>query len=205
MNIHEYQAKELYRKVGLPTTPVGAVCHTVEEVVAATEAAGSLVVIKAQVHTGGRGKAGGVKLAHRRPRRRVPQAEKHPGPARSRAHTVRKVLVADPRSDIGREAYLSHDARPQPPRRHRLIMACAEGGMDIEELVGDRTTRRRRSCASVRTSLTFPEAEAARPVAAQHVPRRQRAHRGGAGHHAQAVPALRRAAIARWWRSTRWS
>ncbi len=63
MKIHEYQAKEIFRKYNIPV-PRGRVAHTKEEVIQVAKELGSLpVVIKAQVHAGGRGKAGGVKLA----------------------------------------------------------------------------------------------------------------------------------------------
>ncbi len=61
MNIHEHQAKELLRRYGVPV-PAGEVAFTVEEAVAAAERLGFPCVVKAQIHAGGRGKAGGVKL-----------------------------------------------------------------------------------------------------------------------------------------------
>ncbi len=62
MNIHEYQAKEILRSKGIPVPP-GEVATTPDEAVQIAEKYGGMVVVKAQVHTGGRGKAGGVKLA----------------------------------------------------------------------------------------------------------------------------------------------
>ena len=62
MNIHEYQAKEIFRKYGIPIPP-GEVASTPEEAEAIARKFGTTVVVKAQVHAGGRGKAGGVKLA----------------------------------------------------------------------------------------------------------------------------------------------
>ena len=62
MNIHEYQAKEIFRKHGIPIPP-GEVATTVDEAEGLARRFGGTVVIKAQVHAGGRGKAGGVKLA----------------------------------------------------------------------------------------------------------------------------------------------
>ena len=154
MNIHEYQAKELYRKVGLPTTPVGAVCHTVEEVVAAYQAANAFVVIKAQVHMGGRGKAGGVKLAKTGAEARA-AAEKIFG-LDIKGHIVRKVLV-EPASDIKREAYLS--VILDRATKGIGFIASAEGGMDIEEVAHNTPEKILRFGS---TSLTFPEAEAAK-------------------------------------------
>ena len=62
MNLHEYQAREILKRQGVPV-PDGAVASTPDEVAAITKQLGTKVVIKAQVHAGGRGKAGGVKLA----------------------------------------------------------------------------------------------------------------------------------------------
>ncbi|HET6760907.1 MAG TPA: ATP-grasp domain-containing protein, partial [Gemmatimonadaceae bacterium] len=62
MNIHEYQAKDIFRKYGIPIPP-GEVASTPEEAAAIAQKFGTTVVVKAQVHAGGRGKAGGVKLA----------------------------------------------------------------------------------------------------------------------------------------------
>ena len=128
MNIHEYQASELLAQHGIPINR-GQVATTPEEAAAAAEAIGGTVVVKAQVHTGGRGKAGGVKLA------------KSPDEARTvagailgmdiKGHTVNKVLVA-PGVDIAKEFYLGITL--DRPRRRHLIMASAEGGMDIEEV-----------------------------------------------------------------------
>jgi succinyl-CoA synthetase beta subunit len=126
MNIHEYQAADLLAGCGIPTNP-GTVATTPEEVEKAAEAAGGVVVVKAQVHTGGRGKAGGVKLA------------KSPAEARAgaeqilgldiRGHTVHKVLVA-PGVSIAREFYLG--VVLDRPQRRLVVMASAEGGVEIE-------------------------------------------------------------------------
>ena len=62
MNIHEYQAKDIFRRAGIPIPP-GEVARTAEEAEAIARKFGGTVVVKAQVHAGGRGKAGGVKLA----------------------------------------------------------------------------------------------------------------------------------------------
>ena len=102
MNIHEYQAKQLLRDQGVPIPP-GDVANTPDEAEAIAAQYGGTVVVKAQVHAGGRGKAGGVKLA------------KSPTEARSLASkiigmqikglTVQKVLVT-PAADISSEAYV---------------------------------------------------------------------------------------------------
>jgi len=102
VNIHEYQAKDIFRKYGIPIPP-GEVATTPEEAEKIARKFGTTVVIKAQVHAGGRGKAGGVKLA------------KTPEEARSIAAQilklvikglpVRKVLVT-PAADIASEAFV---------------------------------------------------------------------------------------------------
>ena len=128
MNLHEYQGKELFARHGLPVLP-GQVAGTPEEAREIAAQIGSTVVIKAQVQAGGRGKAGGVKLAHT------------PEEAFERARDilaltikglpVRKVLVAQA-AEIARELYLSivTDREAKAP----LIMLSAEGGVDIEEV-----------------------------------------------------------------------
>ncbi len=128
MNLHEYQGKELFARYGLPVLP-GQVAGTPEEARDIAAQLGGLVVIKAQVQAGGRGKAGGVKLAH------------DPDEACDRARDilaltikglpVRKVLVAKA-ADIAKEYYLSivMDREKKAP----LIMLSAEGGVEIEEV-----------------------------------------------------------------------
>jgi succinyl-CoA synthetase beta subunit len=126
MNIHEYQAKEIFARFGIPV-PSGRVVSTAGDAERVAAEIGKPVVVKAQVLVGGRGKAGGVKLA------------KTPAEAREKAsqilgmdikgETVRRVLVTEA-VDIAREIYVSVvlDRRAQKP----LIMASAEGGVEIE-------------------------------------------------------------------------
>src|SRR5262245_1934810 len=128
MNLHEYQAKELFARYGIPVLP-GQVAGSPEEAREIAVSVGGMVVIKAQVLVGGRGKAGGVKLAQT------------PGEAFEKAREilaltikglpVRKVLVAKA-ADIARELYLSIvlDRSKKLP----LIMFSSEGGVDIEEV-----------------------------------------------------------------------
>ncbi len=128
MNIHEYQAKEIFRKYGIPIPP-GEVAATPEEAEAAARKFGTTVVVKAQVHAGGRGKAGGVKLA------------RTPAEAKSIAAQilkltikglpVQKVLVT-PAADIASEAYIGIiiDRASKRP----VFMASPAGGIDIEEV-----------------------------------------------------------------------
>ena len=93
-------------------------------------------MVKAQVHTGGRGKAGGVKLA------RTPRTRARPPSAilglDIRGHVVRKVLVA-PAADIAQEFYLG--VTLDRTRRQNVVMASAEGGVDIEEVARERPER----------------------------------------------------------------
>ena len=128
MNIHEYQAKEIFRKDGIPIPP-GEVATTPEEAESIARKFGTTVVVKAQVHAGGRGKAGGVKLA------------KTPAEAKSIAAQilkltikglpVQKVLVT-PAADIASEAYVGIivDRASKRP----VFMASPAGGIDIEEV-----------------------------------------------------------------------
>ena len=102
MNLHEYQASEIFAAHGIPTNS-GRVAETPEEAAAIATELGGTVVVKAQVHSGGRGKAGGVKLA-----RSAAETADVAGQILGldiRGHTVNKVLVA-PAADIGQEFYL---------------------------------------------------------------------------------------------------
>ncbi|MGQ0648840.1 MAG: ADP-forming succinate--CoA ligase subunit beta [Gemmatimonadaceae bacterium] len=128
MNIHEYQAKEILRVLGVPIPP-GEVATTPDEAQAIAARIGKMVVVKAQVHAGGRGKAGGVKLA------------KTPDEAREKAAgilgmqikglTVQQVLVTEA-SDIASEAYVGIilDRATKKP----VFMVSPAGGIDIEEV-----------------------------------------------------------------------
>lgn len=128
MNIHEYQARDIFRAHGIPV-PGGEVAATPPEAEAIAARLGGRVVIKAQVHAGGRGKAGGVKLAS------GPAEAKEMAAAilgmQIKGLTVMKVLVA-PAQDIAHEYYLGVvvDRKEGLP----LIMASREGGIDIEEV-----------------------------------------------------------------------
>ena len=135
MNIHEYQAKELLRQYGVPV-PAGSVAHSVEQAVAvAEELGGGRFVIKAQIHAGGRGKAGGVKIARSFEEvraatdeligRRLVTAQTGP-----EGRLVQRVLV-EQAADIAREFYfgLVIDRASQ----RITAIACDGGGVDIEE------------------------------------------------------------------------
>ncbi len=128
MDLHEYQAKQLFAKFGVPT-PQGKIAHTPDEAAAIAKELGGVVVVKAQVHTGGRGKAGGVKVA-KSPEEARAAAEKILG-MDIKKHIVHQVLV-DPGADIKKELYfaVTNDRAARKP----LFMASSEGGMDIEQV-----------------------------------------------------------------------
>jgi succinyl-CoA synthetase beta subunit len=128
VNLHEYQARTLLKAAGVPV-PDGDVANTPDEVETIARAMGGAVVIKAQVHTGGRGKAGGVKLAENAAEARA-AAEKILGMT-IKGLTVNKVLVA-PAAKITSESYVGVivDRESQRP----VIMVSPEGGVDIEEV-----------------------------------------------------------------------
>lgn len=132
MNLHEYQAKEIMRKYGLPVQE-GRVAETADEAKRIAEEYGSPVMVKAQVHTGGRGKAGGVKFA-----KDPKEAEEHAKNILGmdiKTFPVKKVLIAKA-VDIEKEYYLSiiMDRHKKSP----LIMASREGGMDIEQVAREK-------------------------------------------------------------------
>jgi len=128
VNIHEYQAKEILRKAGVPI-PTGKVARTADEVASIAREYGGTVVVKAQVHAGGRGKAGGVKLA-KSPDEAKTIASKILG-MQIKGLTVSQVLVT-PAADIAAEAYVGIivDRAVKKP----VFMVSPAGGIDIEEV-----------------------------------------------------------------------
>ena len=128
MDLFEYQAKELFATHDVPVTP-GTVAVTAAEARAAAEAFGGTVVVKAQVKTGGRGKAGGVKLADS-----PEDAEAKAGDILGldiKGHVVGRLLIT-PAADIDSEYYVSFLL--DRANRSYLAMASVEGGMDVEEV-----------------------------------------------------------------------
>ena len=140
MNIHEYQAKEVLARYGVPV-PQGIPCDTPAQCRQAfSDLGGGLAVVKAQIHAGGRGKAGGVKLV-----RSAEEAEKvaqdligktlvtpQTGPE---GRVVRKLYVTQG-ADIAREMYLA--VAMDRTARAPVVIAAAEGGVDIEQLAHDK-------------------------------------------------------------------
>jgi len=126
MNIHEYQAKEIFARFGIPVPP-GTVVTTPAEAESVAAKIGKPVVVKAQVLVGGRGKAGGVKIAQT-PAEAKEKAAQILG-MDIKGEKVQKVLITEA-VDIAREIYVGvvMDRRAQKP----LIMASAEGGVEIE-------------------------------------------------------------------------
>ena len=128
MNLHEYQAKELLRAAGVPIPP-GDIATTPDQAEAIAKKLGTAVMVKAQVHAGGRGKAGGVKFCP------TPEAAKEKATAilgmTIKELTVEKVLVTVA-ADIASEAYVGIivDRATKKP----VFMVSAAGGIDIEEV-----------------------------------------------------------------------
>ena len=133
MDLYEYQARDLFEAHGVPVPP-GVVASTPAEAeAAARRLGGGLTVVKAQVKTGGRGKAGGVRLA-RTPAEAHAAAEAILG-MDIKGHTVRRVLVASG-VDVAREFYFS--VLLDRAERRCLAMCSVEGGMEIEQLARER-------------------------------------------------------------------
>ena len=128
MKIHEYQAREIFKKYGLPV-PNDVLCHSVEEVETAMAKQEGMVVVKAQVLVGGRGKAGGVKLAKNK--QEAIDAAKQILGMDIKGFLVEKILLADA-VDIEKEFYvgLINDRNTKSV----TLMASAEGGVEIEEV-----------------------------------------------------------------------
>ncbi len=170
MNIHEYQAKEIFRKSGIPIPP-GEVATTAEEAEAIARKFGGTVVIKAQVHAGGRGKAGGVKLA------RTPADVKSIAAQilklKIKDLPVKKVLVT-PAADIASEAYVGIIIDRASKRA--VFMVSPAGGIDIEEVAAKTPEKIRRHPVDPRYGLQafeamelafflYPDVKQARPAA----------------------------------------
>jgi len=128
VDLYEYQGKQYFARFGIPTSPGGA-ADTVEEAVAQADKAGYPVVVKAQVKVGGRGKAGGIKLAAD-----AGEVRTHAAAILGmdiKGHVVHRVWI-ERSSDIAREYYASFTL-DRAAKKH-LCMVSAKGGVDIEEV-----------------------------------------------------------------------
>ena len=128
MDLFEYQGKQLFARYGIPVSD-GAVAETVDDAVAAAERVGYPVVVKAQVQVGGRGKAGGVKLATN-----TDEAREHAGNILGldiKGHVVQRIWV-EHASDIAEEYYASFTL--DRAAKQYLGMLSAEGGVEIEQV-----------------------------------------------------------------------
>jgi len=152
MNIHEYQAKDIFRAAGIPVPP-GEIARTPEEAETIARKFGGTVVVKAQVHAGGRGKAGGVKLA-KTPEEARDIAEKILA-LTIKGLPVQKVLVT-PAADIATEAYVGVivDRASKKP----VFMVSPAGGIDIEEVAAKTPDKIRRLPVDPRYGLRTYEA-----------------------------------------------
>ena len=163
MDLFEYQARDVFAKHGVPVLDA-AVAQTPEEARAAAErlipaSASGKVVVKAQVKTGGRGKAGGVKLADS-PDDAAEKAGQILG-MDIKGHTVHRVMLA-PGADIAEEYYFS--VLLDRSNRTYLVMASVEGGMDIEQVAVEKPDRLAKVPVDAITGI---DAETARRIAEQ--------------------------------------
>lgn len=161
MKIHEYQAKEILRKFGVPT-PRGVPCFSVDDAVkAARDLGGPVWVVKAQIHAGGRGKGGGVKLARSIDEVKVLAGQilgmqlvtHQTGPE---GQKVRRLLIEDG-ADIKKELYVGMVVDRGTQRI--ALMASSEGGMDIEEVAAHTPERIHKVFIDPGTGLIDAEAE----------------------------------------------
>ena len=132
MDLYEYQARDLFEKYQVPVLQ-GLIATTPEQAQKAAEQIGGTVVVKAQVKTGGRGKAGGVKVAHS-PEEAKQAAEKILG-LDIKGHIVKTVMIAQG-ANIAKEFYFS--VLLDRSNRTFLALCSVEGGMDIEQLAEER-------------------------------------------------------------------
>ena len=154
MDLYEYQARDVFERHGVPVLR-GLVADTPEEAAHAMERLGSpMVVVKAQVKTGGRGKAGGVKLA-RSPEEAAERAREILG-MDINGHTVHQVMVAEG-ADIAEEYYFS--LLLDRANRQLLAMCSVEGGVDIETLAEERPEALARVPVDPRVGIDWDKAD----------------------------------------------
>ena len=161
MKIHEYQAKEILRKYGV-ATPRGIPCFSVDEAVAAAQKlVGDVWMVKAQIHAGGRGKGGGVKLA-----KSSDEVRQHAGrilgmmlqthQTGAQGQKVRRLLIEEG-ADIAKELYAGMVVDRGTQRV--CLMASSEGGMDIEEVAARTPDRIHKVFIDPLTGLKDSEAD----------------------------------------------
>jgi succinyl-CoA synthetase beta subunit len=161
MKIHEYQGKEIFRKYGLPT-PRGFPAMSVDEAVdAAKQLGGNVWVVKAQIHAGGRGKGGGVKVAKsldevRDLSKQILGMQLKTHQTGPEGQKVRRLLVEEG-ADIKKELYVGMvvDRGTQKV----VLMASSEGGMDIEEVAANRPEKIRKVFIDPEQGLTDADAD----------------------------------------------
>jgi succinyl-CoA synthetase beta subunit len=153
VDLYEYQARDMFERHGVPVL-AGIIADTPEEAFAAATTIGGLTVVKAQVKTGGRGKAGGVKVA--------PTAEDARTAAEAilgldiKGHVVRRVMVAAG-ADIDREFYFS--VLLDRANRNYLVLCSYEGGMEIEQLAVERPDALARIAVNPATGIDLATAK----------------------------------------------
>ena len=161
MKIHEYQGKEVLRRFGI-STPRGSACVSVDEAVAAAEKLGGPVwVVKAQIHAGGRGKGGGVKVARSMAEVRefagqilgMQLVTHQTGPG---GQKVNRLLIEDG-ADIRKEYYVA--ALTDRASQQVALMASSEGGMDIEKVAHDTPEKILKEFIDPAIGLTDAQAE----------------------------------------------
>ncbi|MEZ5661645.1 MAG: ADP-forming succinate--CoA ligase subunit beta [Burkholderiaceae bacterium] len=161
MKIHEYQGKEILKKYGVPV-PRGIPCFSVDEAVKAAESLGGPVwVVKAQIHAGGRGKGGGVKVA-----KSLDEVRSYAGQILGmqlithqtgpEGQTVRRLLVEEG-ADIKNELYIGIVVDRESQRV--TIMASSEGGMDIEEVAENHPEKIHKVAVDPDAGLTDAQAD----------------------------------------------
>ncbi len=153
MDLFEYQARDLFEAHGVPVL-AGIVAHTPEEAKAAAEKIGGVVVVKAQVKVGGRGKAGGVKVA-KTPDEAFSYASDILG-MDIKGHTVHRVMIAQG-ADIAEEFYFS--VLLDRSNRNYLAMCSVEGGVEIEQLAVERPDALARVAVDALTGIDQAKAE----------------------------------------------
>jgi len=161
MEIHEYQGKEILKRYGVPV-PRGIPCYSVDEAVKAAEQLGGPVwVVKAQIHAGGRGKGGGVKLARsieevRSASTAILGMQLVTPQTGAEGQPVRRLLIEEG-ADISKELYVGIVLDRQSQKI--CVMASSEGGMDIEEVAAHTPEKLHKVFCDVETGLTDTEAD----------------------------------------------